>query len=187
MEGEAENRDSEVRDYRYYTERAYQQWGSDPEDPTSRLDVADLIGSKGTTLEPSDDDWGSYREAGGKDEALEPNAEITYSASLFLYDADSGGGDDGMYEAGAAKILKLLADRAAERASKSFRETLDQLMEPVRTVGICYLYHELPREEIARRLTISVETVDFLAEVALSHLDQLVEFRSARERTRTRY
>lgn len=58
-----------------------------------------------------------------------------------------------------------------DAAIDPLREAVDCLREPVRTVAINCLYmHDTSREETARVLGLSVETVQFLVDVAFDYL-----------------
>lgn len=176
MEGTPQEPERQPRDYRYYTENAYHLSADDARDES--IDVADLIGAKGVKREPNKEDWYDWEHM-DQEPNLKPNPLTVETALEFLQDHETY---EEYWETGAINILHMLARRQGPAAADSFRFTVDQLMEPVRTVAVNCLFMEEPREAVARRLETSVETIDFLIEIALSHLEQLVEFHPARVR-----
>jgi DNA-directed RNA polymerase specialized sigma24 family protein len=169
---------SPTRDFRFFTEDAFVRRPGDAPG-TERLDVDELVGAKGERRQPTEDDWRAWRDF-GRSSIYEPNALIVSEvANLYEEDEDDPGARRA-FQYGAARILSRLALRLAPVAADAFRDCLDQLIEPVRTVSISCLILGIDHETVAGRLGTSVETIDFLVEVALSHLEPLVEIRSPR-------
>jgi hypothetical protein len=173
-----------VRDHHFYNDGAYQSL-TDGRVEFDRLDVNDLVGADGVRLVPNHEDLQQWRALHQRPD-FEPNALLLAEVhNLYAYAEDQRDEEGYLgarrdFELGAADILRQLADRLAPVAANVFRERLDQLMEPVRSVGIACLMLHMEHQAVARHLQTSVETVAFLVEVALSHLEPLVEFRSTR-------
>jgi hypothetical protein len=141
------------------------------------IDVDDMIGAKGRKLEPTsdmwpddlspDDDWtpneGAVRNGAAKD-------GIEFPGYI-----EEGWGHEGHFEQIAPLLSKLLA-RKADDAVKFLGKAVDRLREPVRTVAINHLYLDQDAEHTARCLGTSIETVVFLADIALDQLAEHISF-----------
>lgn len=188
MSGSNGDQEAPLRDHHFYNEDAYQLIQEDGIE-CDRIDVNNLIGANGTRLVPNDEDLWFRRQ--DQRAHSEPNSVLLGEVYNLYSCAEADASHDDYldqdylgarrdFELGAADILQRLAARLAPLAADVFKDRLDQLTEPVRSVGIACLMLHMRREAVARRLQTSVETVDFLVEVALSHLEPLVEFRSPR-------
>jgi hypothetical protein len=165
---------SKHRDLRFYTADAYEDVRDSPADEaTPRVDVNRLVGADAKRLEPTTEDC---QLAGGLDPVIDRSVE-SLTAHAWPPDSENR-------ELGARRILEQLAERKAPEAAATFQRAISQLIEPVRTVAVSYFYGgAISVEATARQLHTSVETVEFLTEVALMYLEPLVEFKSAHVRT----
>jgi hypothetical protein len=78
---------------------------------------------------------------------------------------------EGQFRTGAENIMQALFERQAGKHAVRLAMLVDEMVEPMRTVAIGRFYEERTVEQLAELVRVSPETVDFLLEAALSHLD----------------
>lgn len=144
----------------------------------AEIDIDFLIGAKGQRQTPIDSDWPDFAGVPRDSEdavtyGVTPSTVLTHNANEFItYDAELE-----LLVPAVRSTLGSLLDRLTLRAAEPFRQTIDQMMEPVRTIAINCLLWNIEPEDAARVFGTSVETIDFLVELALHELAGVVEFR----------
>lgn len=72
---------------------------------------------------------------------------------------------------GTERILDALRDRQVDRIGDRLAGLVNNMIEPIRTVTLAHFYDGDSHEVIAGAFGLSVETVEFLLQAALSHID----------------
>jgi hypothetical protein len=161
------------QDYRERRERFAELMSILPVEPLE-IDVDDLIGAKGKQggLTPAERD--EEREM-PYDEGLAPTlkSNLTSNSAEFLTTFNF----HEHFMRGGETILTHLLPRIVDDNQDSLAEIVDRMTEPVRTVAINCFYLGCDYETAARQLGTSIETIDFLAEVALDHVYQAIQVR----------
>jgi hypothetical protein len=154
-----------------------------------RLEISEMIGANGEVVDPVAEVIEIVREEEEARDNFSPIGDLNARAVRWADEAFRRPPDPESlesFETGAMRVLHRLARRMAPAASEAFRKSLEQMMEPVRTIAVTTLVQGWSHEAAAQQLGCSVETVDFMVEVALSHLEGLVEFHLPRPRPRNR-
>jgi DNA-directed RNA polymerase specialized sigma24 family protein len=77
----------------------------------------------------------------------------------------------------AEEVLHRLAARKGPEIAEALRQAVWRLPEPMRTVFSATFSEKLPHVELAQGLGTSVEAIDFLLEISLELLSQVIEVR----------
>ncbi|HVX20776.1 MAG TPA: hypothetical protein VHB02_05465 [Acidimicrobiales bacterium] len=150
------------------------------------IDVDDLIGAKGEKLEPTPEMLVGLGPDPRHPEApeLTPNSIVVVRGrpDSFPHDPDNAeldgppaddhvdwGSREHLQEV-TARIAGRMVTRKAGVLVEPLMQAASELREPLRTVAIAHLYNSHSTEEIARSLGTSVETIEFLAELALDQI-----------------
>lgn len=152
-----------------------------------RLEIIELVGANGEVVEPVAEVIEIIRDEEEARDNFSPIGDLNARAVRWADEAFRHPPDpDSLesFETGAMRVLHRLARRMAPAASEAFRQSLEQMMEPVRTIAVTTLVQGWSHEAAAQQLGCSVETVDFMVELALSNLEGLVEFHLPRPRPR---
>lgn len=162
----------------------------DGETPTAQppeIDVEGLMGTKGAKLSPTIVDYQLNHPE--PDFTITPNHRLTVNSdrrAFPLYNDQDNWYTAAVQEEGQAELLavtagilgrlaarKTVADRALPApmgAVEPLQQAIDELREPLRTVAINRLYYGVAPDEAARCFGTSVETIEFLTEVALDQV-----------------
>jgi len=144
-----------------------------------KLDVLDMMGAKGRSLEPP-----SPADSGLSAQSIEDG--ITANSSIVSlghsqYEIDRNPTPFPVYieemedTEGHAKFVESLigklASRKAREAIAPLGKAVDELREPIRTVAIACLYTPYnSKEEVAHAFGVPLELVEWLCDVALDSL-----------------
>jgi hypothetical protein len=142
--------------------------------PYVEVDVDDLIGAKGEKQTPTDDEVRHFGPDPTDPGYISPNGNLVNNANsqVFPNDPLRGLSEDGPEDLRqvTGSLLSRLVTRKAAEAVMPLQYAVDALREPLRTVAINCLYWELDSAEAARACGTSVETIEFLTELALDQL-----------------
>ena len=131
------------------------------------IDVDDLIGATGEKLQPTPADrvevmFGDPTTP----EYYLAKSRITDGASDYLSDTYL----EEQYLEDTERVLGKLTTRMAEQFVEPMKQTIRNMREPLRTIAVSCIFQDEDPESIARALSTSVETIDFLTQVALDVL-----------------
>jgi|SRR5580704_13933132 hypothetical protein len=155
------------------------------------MDVDDMIGAKGRKLASTQAELDQAATANVNEETGEhgplwtPNANVVRNATRdadepFPETYEEGQGHEDHMDVTVKPLLGLIAGRIADESWQRLGAAIDGLREPVRSVAIHHLYlghgTQESAEKTARALGTSVETVTFLADIALDMLATHLRF-----------
>jgi hypothetical protein len=147
--------------------------------PYVEVDVDDLIGAKGEKQTPTDDEVRHFGPDPTDPGYISPNGNLVNNADSeeFPFDMDIGWFAPAVQDDGPEQLRKItesllgrLAARKAAEAVMPLQYAVDALREPLRTVAINCLYLDVDSAKAARAFGTSVETIEFLTELALDQL-----------------
>lgn len=134
------------------------------------IDVNDLIGGKSQSLQPLPEDWPEdFSSDPSHPNYLSPNQNLTYNAREFPGWLEEADPDECLRC--SERLLGRLARRKAAEAWEPLKHALDGLREPIHTVAINCLFLGVDTEKAARAFGTSVETIEFLTDIALDQLE----------------
>lgn len=140
------------------------------------IDVDDMIGAKGHRLDALNEALGSGDlEEGWSHNSLAVTEGAVNDGEPFPALQEEAFGHEGLVEQ-MQPLLGRLAAHRAEQALEPIGRAMHELREPIRTVTINHLFLNETAERTARRLGTSIETVEFLADVALDLLSSHISF-----------
>ena len=162
-----------------------------PESQDFEIDVYDLMGFRGEILESRPEDWPKeFSDDPDDPNYLSPNMALTQNSEDFP-ELDLFNDNEGELELATERLLTRLKEHTDQRVDSSLasadepeiarrakltaeplKQVVNKFREPIRTVAINCLYLDTTPEKAARAFGTSVETIDFLTQVAL---DQLAE------------
>jgi hypothetical protein len=132
------------------------------------MDVADLIGAKGDKLQPTEADrvTRTFSDVASPSDFYWAKSRITDDAGDFLGDVYL----DEFYLECTQRVLGKLVTRKAEQFCEPLKQAVRSMREPLRTIAVSTIFQDEDPDSIARALSTSVETIDFLTQVALDFL-----------------
>ena len=143
-----------------------------PRDHSLEIDVDDLVGAKGERLEPIAEDWlYEFSSDPASPHYETPNMVLVGNAEEFPeipFYRDNP--EEQTWAMATEQILGRLASRKVAVAIEPLKMAVNGLREPVRTVAINCLYLGASSEDAARCFGTSVETIEFLTDIALDQL-----------------
>jgi DNA-directed RNA polymerase specialized sigma24 family protein len=134
----------------------------------SVIDIDGMIGATGEQLSPLDADWDPRWGRNETDpDYYSPGMNFTENAAAY---SDPETYEPEIHIAGAERALRMVAAEKAADASEQIRQAVTAMPEPVRTVAVNRIILGASPESLARGLNTSVETVEFLTQMAVSLL-----------------